>query len=429
MPVVQLQDDTGGNLGTALGAAAGYFATQKQRKADKQAATARQTALDSETAQRDKDYHDEITARIGEIHANQDRTAKDDATKQFQNGAYAHALALAGSSPPQGQDAQQWANAVWQKATQADPATGGLGLTDPDLLGKLRAQLEASVKTATAARAQQFVHHENPLPTDPKQLIPFLWKRYEIERGIPGVDIKGTQQLITDVQKNQGKQLTPEQQYFQKYGMSPPTWGDINLPHGPQARGGRSPDDAQAGSDVGARLGGAKTRQAAQAILDGPEGQLLSDHQYTRFQAEIDHTFGTHQEASRTDKPPAEKPRPVTSAERESIQHDADKLLSGGMPPDAVKTRLSRIWAMPGDQANEYVLGSHRYVAPTPGPTSAAPAVAAPTAAPAAAPPAPPGGQKRTVSLKAAMALPSNRGKSPAQVQADIAAHGYSVVP
>ena len=48
-----------------------------------------------------------------------------------------------------------------------------------------------------------------------------------------------------------------------------------------------------------------------------------------------------------------------------------------------------------------------------------------------AAPAAPGGGgaTKKTVSLKAAMALPNNKGKTAQQVQADITAHGYAVAP
>lgn len=54
------------------------------------------------------------------------------------------------------------------------------------------------------------------------------------------------------------------------------------------------------------------------------------------------------------------------------------------------------------------------------------PSAAAPAAAPASGGG---GGTKKTVSLRAAMALPNNKGKTSSQVQADIQAHGYTVAP
>jgi hypothetical protein len=98
-------------------------------------------------------------------------------------------------------------------------------------------------------------------------------------------------------------------------------------------------------------------------------------------------------------------------------------------------------------QANSDKPPPHKSSATNAAPTTAAPTPAQPAAPEsalgslihhffgggggggAAAPAGAGAGTKSTVSLKAAMALPQNRGKSAAQVQADITAHGYTVAP
>lgn len=49
--------------------------------------------------------------------------------------------------------------------------------------------------------AQKFVKGENPLPSDPKARLAVLLKRMQIERGVPGVDTKATQDMITEAQR------------------------------------------------------------------------------------------------------------------------------------------------------------------------------------------------------------------------------------
>jgi len=198
VPVVQLQDDTGANLGSALGAAAGYFATQKQRKADKATATARQAELDKQNTQKNQDYHDEVTSKIQEAAGQDARTKENDVNAQFQQAANAKALNLLGSSP-QGQDPAQWAQSVWTKAT-TPPSSGGLGLTDSKMLAELNTQVQAAVAKATQAKQQKFIQGEQVLPSDPKQALGVLGKRQQIEGG-QGIDPKRTQDAITAAQK------------------------------------------------------------------------------------------------------------------------------------------------------------------------------------------------------------------------------------
>jgi len=198
MPVVQLQDDTGSNIGSALGAVAGYFATQKQRKADKATATARQADLDKQNTQKNQDYHDEVTSKIQETAGQEARTKDQDVNAQFQQAANAKAINLL-SSPPAGQDPAQWAQSVWTKAT-TPPSSGGLGLTDSKMLGDLYTQVQTAVQKATQAKQQKFIQGEQVLPSDPNQALKVLGKRQQIEGG-QGIDPKRTQDAITAAEK------------------------------------------------------------------------------------------------------------------------------------------------------------------------------------------------------------------------------------
>lgn len=77
----------------------------------------------------------------------------------------------------------------------------------------------------------------------------------------------------------------------------------INISLGNQAfRQSQNQSDPRAYSDVASRIRGAKTRDDAQKILDGPEGDSLTDRQYRRLQDQVNQTFGTHQETHRAPK-------------------------------------------------------------------------------------------------------------------------------
>jgi hypothetical protein len=255
MPVVQLQNDTGANLGSALGAAAGYFATQKQRKADKQAATTRQADLDKQNTQKNQDYHDEVTSKIQETAGQEARTKEQDVNAQFQQAANAKANNLL-SSPPAGQDPAQWAQSVWTKAT-TPPSSGGLGLTDSKMLGDLYTQVQTAVQKATQAKQQKFIQGEQTLSGDPNKAIGTLMKRQQIEGG-QGIDPKRTQDAITATQKQiteaqaaayknadfgerkrhdaaienrphgAGRTPSAQEQYFVQHGYMPPSYAEAH---------------------------------------------------------------------------------------------------------------------------------------------------------------------------------------------------------
>jgi len=201
MPVQVLPDQQGG-LGTVIGLVGGYLAgnpARKAKQAQQEIENKRNATNDAREAARDQDYHNEVTANIAKTTADTaDKTAST-ANTQLQNGAYTTASNLL-SSPEKGKDPVQWANSVWRRATQPI-AAGGLGLTDPELQGKLYAQVQDIVGNVQKAHAAQFVGHENKLPSDPNKRLSMLLQRYAIERGIPGLDTKPTQQMIADTQR------------------------------------------------------------------------------------------------------------------------------------------------------------------------------------------------------------------------------------
>lgn len=142
MPVVQLQDDTGANLGAALGTAAGYFATRKQRAA--------KNALDNQTA---KAYADNITSEIQSRNAATQQSQSDYQAKQLQEGLATKYAGLIKAGPPKGVDPMRWAASL-QAQANAD------GLTDPNL----RAQLVSEAQATIAANAPKLSEVEHGLP-------------------------------------------------------------------------------------------------------------------------------------------------------------------------------------------------------------------------------------------------------------------------
>jgi len=117
-------------------------------------------------------------------------------------------------------------------------------------------------------------------------------------------------------------------------------------------RGGSAAGDPQTFADVTAHLRSAKTRDAAQAILDSDEGSLLSDRQYARLQKLVDETHGTFTGTHKT--PPGQKPRSLNPDEIRTLNR-----LGAAIPqakdPVAALHALAKQWNMPLDQAAGFV--------------------------------------------------------------------------
>jgi hypothetical protein len=180
MGVVQLQDDTGENLGRALGTAAGYFATRKARQAERDYQHQRDTTADesaraagvrADTAS--KLYAENITSEIATRNATTARNETDDANTKLQNGLFAKYAPML-ESPPKGADIKAWVQSVKQKAF-AD------GLTDSTLLARLNTQAQEAITSSEGSRLQAFqqgLHYPpNWNKMQPQQQVAYLQQR------------------------------------------------------------------------------------------------------------------------------------------------------------------------------------------------------------------------------------------------------------
>jgi hypothetical protein len=194
MPVQQLQNDQG--LGSIIGAVGGYLAQNPERKAKKaqlDIENKRNAASDARADAQAKDTHDNITNEIATRNATTQQTTADATNAQFQQGAYAKASTML-HNRPQGVPAQQW-------VAQVQKQVPTLGLTDPKLLGQLYGEAQGVITQDQATNATNFVKHEQVLPSDPNKAIGTLMKRQQIEGGVPGIDPKRTQDMITATNK------------------------------------------------------------------------------------------------------------------------------------------------------------------------------------------------------------------------------------
>jgi hypothetical protein len=209
MPVTELQNQAGG-LGTILGLAGGYLAGNPQRKAaqaDRQQKQAQQdienkrnATNDARVEERDRLNAQNIQSEIQARTTTQQNTRADRTHAARQQSIFAQYAPML-ESPPKGMDVAQWAQSVKSRAIQD-------GLSDPTLLTRLNTQAQEAVQQNTQstlvsqkADAQKFVQGEHALPSDPRQRLSVLMKRLQAERGVPGLDVKPTETLIADTQR------------------------------------------------------------------------------------------------------------------------------------------------------------------------------------------------------------------------------------
>jgi hypothetical protein len=328
MPVTELQNQQGA-LGTILGLAGGYLAANPQRKAkqkEREQQQAQQGLENKRADQQAQDYHDRT---VSEIAAQTATTKHEDANagaEQFQRGAYAKAISLL-ASPQKGTDPQAWANSVWQKAVAADPSVGGLGLTDPKLQGELYARVQDVVKQVQTANATRFAGHENALPTDPKKRLGALMIRLQRERGVPGLDLKPTQTMIADTQRqivdmqNAAHQAVTEAQANRRIGQ-----GDLRISIS-QARGAGGANSAlgERANAVETNALGAPDLKSALRIV---ERANLPRRDRTEVRQDVMDQF----------KPVATKPDTsgLSHAGKEAFDHDMVRWTAGGADQDSV---------------------------------------------------------------------------------------------
>lgn len=256
MPVTQLEDNSGANLGSALGAVGGYLATKKTRDADKLQKQIDAKAKSARDDQQAQDYHQNIQSEIATRAATGKRDDERNANTQFQNGAYGTLSAML-RSKPQGVTAQQWVAHVQSQVPE-------LKLTDPKLLGTLYGEAQDVLSKDQAETAAKFVKNEQVLPSDPHQALGVLRHRQQAEGGVPGVDPKRTQDAITAMEKQiteaqtaahqaaiekrqqaadaenkrhhladenkprEGRSPSAQEQYFVQHGYMPPSYAEAH---------------------------------------------------------------------------------------------------------------------------------------------------------------------------------------------------------
>jgi hypothetical protein len=315
MPVVQLQDDTGSNIGSALGAVAGYFATQKQRKADKATAVADKQHTTAREDAAAADTHADIQSKIKQRDTQDTALTANSQAAQNALGAYNTYFPMLSNPPTKPGDPPLHGPALakalqnvrieaMNKGAFSDEKTAQQRQTD------FNTEIARILQEDKAASTQSFLGKEakTAIPGDPQQMLNFLLKhRLPAERAA-GIDTKDTMAMITDAQRqvneaNLEKQRQVNEANLEKQrGVQNQNAGQriqISLDRANNAgtRASSAAGDPQSLKDVGGRLAKAKTRDEAQAILDSPEGSLLSDRQYTRLQKQVDETFGTHVQA------------------------------------------------------------------------------------------------------------------------------------
>lgn len=321
MPVTELgqQGGIGAGLGALIGAAGGYFAGRAAAK-DKKYEREHQAAQDALYAQ---NIQSEIQARG----AASQRAATDDANTKYQNGAYQNMLAQL-NNPPKGTDIRTWVTHLQKDVLPQS------GLTDPKLLGDLMAAAHTAIADAHTQDIEQFQHNlkDDPNAKTPAQKIAYLQKR------ILAANQHGDTQTAKDANDEIGRiQQGLNQANLERHRgvMEGQGQQHISIDFGRLGQAGvrqaAAAGDPQAFSDVTTRLRKAKTRDQAQAILDSPEGSLLSDRQYTRLQKQVDDTFGSFSKAN---------PKDDTQTRREAdFQHATDAIAAAKKTPNYKQAR------------------------------------------------------------------------------------------
>lgn len=194
MPVTQLTDQ--GGIGNIVGMVGGYLLgnpARKAKKAQQDIENKRNAAGDARSDKQAQDYHDNITSEIATRNATGARETTDANNTQFQQGAYGK-LSTMLRNKPEGVTAQQW-------VAQVQKQVPTLGLTDPKLLGQLYTDAQGVITQDQTTQNAAFAKKEMQLSSDPRTRLSQLMVRLQAERANPGFDLKPTETMISDTQK------------------------------------------------------------------------------------------------------------------------------------------------------------------------------------------------------------------------------------
>lgn len=392
MPVTQLQDQ--GGIGQAIGMVGGYLLgnpARKAKQAQQDIENQRNSASDKRADAAAIDTHNRITSEIAKNTSDTANTTADRTNKDFQQGAYAKLSGMLNSPPPQGTTAQQW-------VTHIQSQVPTLGLTDPKLLTQLYGEAQGVLAKDQTTQNATFAGNEMALPSDPAKKLSVLMKRLQVEKGKPGFDLKPTETMISDTQKQiteaqaAASQAATAEERKRHNGVMEGLGGQriqVSLARG-SGSGGYNSDLQPRAQAIEQQAMGAKDIKGALKIL---ETANLTRRDRTEVRQDIMDQFKA--------PPLAHDTSGLSNAGKEAFNHDVTAWATSGMDPEKQPDP-----ADPKYQKRAAVVGTGGGAPSTGG-----------------------GGEKKTVSLQAAMKLPSNAGKSPAQVQADIQSHGYTVAP
>lgn len=362
MPVVQLQNDTGENLGRALGTAAGYLATRKERAAKQQQAT-----------QEEQLRAQQIQSEIQKNNQTVSNTDADRVEAARQQNLFQQFSARVNAGPPKGVDPQRWAASLQAEAN-------GAGLTDSNL----RSQLIADGQATVAARAPKLSEVEHGLP-QPVTAGKGAWTPQQMSQHY----LQAAARAMNSDMPDEQKKIVVGQ--FQKMAAD--------------ALSGQTANERERHDRAMEENAGRRTDVYVQGG-DGRRGGGITPYE----NIEIQHWNQTHNPDGTTKSGASRDTSGLSVGGKELYDQDL-RTYNRAMDTDPDN-------APPAPDVNDPKY-QHK-----------ADALGAKSGGGAATPqPQPTPGTKRSVSLKAAMALPGNRGKTAAQVQADIQAHGYSVTP
>jgi hypothetical protein len=213
---------------------------------------------------------------------------------------------------------------VQQHLARAKDATSEAG-TWQARLTTAQADVEKATGAAQKTNADKFVRNEHPLPGDPSARLKVLMKRLQIERGIPGLDTKPTQQMIADTQRELSESAlerhrsAQEQQAEQRFGLMLDRFARAS---------NKAPDngDSPAARTVWANVTKAKTPQDAARIIGDPSNGLTIRDRSSMLAIVKDMNPG---------KPPADTSG-LDAAGKELFNRDMEAWKANGKDPDEV---------------------------------------------------------------------------------------------
>jgi len=416
VPVVQLgQDQEGpaGGIASILGLAGGFVAANAAKKRQQEQTQYDRQRNTIEDARKDKAaqlYAQNVQSEMAARNATTTRDADTDAYTKLQRGLFGKYSALVNAGPPKGVDPRQWAASLQSRAN-AD------GLTDETF----RNQLISDGQAVVAARAPKLSQVEHglaqPVTSGKGAWAPQQMSQHWLQAG--------ARVMNSDMPDDQKKLIVGQFQKMAADALSSQTDAERERhDKAMEANQGRAIDTRViiAGMPPRGGRGGGSGNSGLSNRAQAVENNALT-------QPDVKGALRVLEKSNLPRKDRADVRQDIMDQFREPAAHDTSGLSAGGA---LNYNRDHNDWYTAGaDPSTEPDPNNPKYQRKSAamGAGGARPAGGGASAPAPAAAPAAPTSSGKSVSLKAAMGLPQNRGKTPAQVQADIQSHGYAVTP